>query len=169
MLYRTYPPKEGYRRSGGKQAPELPCLLSTQPIPATADIPIPDDTTAVRPLRPDELEPALRVIEAAQALATAGGDTAETLAGLARQLTEFVDASACLISLVDLDRGTVHDRAGYARPPHRIDRIAGDYALADYPRTAEVIATGNAMTCTADDAEAGEMRLLVEPGLPRRC
>ena len=82
----------------------------------------------------------------------------------ARQLTEFVDASACLISLVDPDRGTVHDRAGYARPPFRIDRIAGDYALADYPRTAEVIATGNAMTCTADDAEAGEMRLLVDQG-----
>jgi putative nucleotidyltransferase with HDIG domain len=104
------------------------------------------------------------VIEAAQALAGARGDMADTLAGLARQLTEFIDASACLISLIDAESGTVVDRAGYARPPHRFDRMAEEHRLADYPRTAEVVDSGRPHRCTAGDAEPGEMRLLVELG-----
>ena len=51
-----------------------------------------DDAATVRPLRADQLEPALRVIEAAQHLAATGGEVADTLAGLARQLTEFIVA-----------------------------------------------------------------------------
>ena len=65
----------------------------------------------MRPLAAHELDSALHVIEAAQALAR-GDDLAEMLAGLARQLTEFTDATACLISVVDAPRGVIRNRAG---------------------------------------------------------
>ena len=123
-----------------------------------------DDAATVRPLRADQLEPALRVIEAAQHLAATGGDLNDTLAGLARQLTEFIDASACLISRIDMERGTVNDCAGYARPPHRWERTAEEHPLSDFPCTAGVVDTGAPYTCTASDAEPTEMRLLVELG-----
>jgi putative nucleotidyltransferase with HDIG domain len=123
-----------------------------------------DDAATVRPLRADQLEPALRVIEAAQHLAATGGDLNDTLAGLARQLTEFIDASACLISRIDLERGTVNDCAGYARPPHRWERTAEEHPLSDFPCTAGVVETGAPYVCTASDAEPTEMRLLVELG-----
>jgi len=123
-----------------------------------------DDAATVRPLRADQLEPALRVIEAAQHLAATGGDLNDTLAGLARQLTEFIDASACLISRIDMERGTVNDCAGYARPPHRWERTAEEHPLSDFPCTAGVVDTGAPYSCTASDAEPTEMRLLVELG-----
>ena len=135
------------------------------PIRAAADNAMPeDDAATVRPLRADQLEPALRVIEAAQHLAATGGDLNDTLAGLARQLTEFIDASACLISRIDLERGTVNDCAGYARPPHRWERTAEEHPLSDFPCTAGVVETGAPYVCTASDAEPTEMRLLVELG-----
>ena len=135
------------------------------PIRAAADNAMPeDDAATVRPLRADQLEPALRVIEAAQHLAATGGDLNDTLAGLARQLTEFIDASACLISRIDMERGTVNDCAGYARPPHRWERTAEEHPLSDFPCTAGVVETGAPYVCTASDAEPTEMRLLVELG-----
>ena len=48
----------------------------------------------MEPLTGEQLEPVLRVIEAAQSLA-AGDDVPEMLASLSRQLTEFLGASAC--------------------------------------------------------------------------
>ena len=81
------------------------------------------------PLRPEQLTPALRVIEAAQSLA---GRTTwpEMLAALARQLTEFLDASACLISLVDAELGR-RARSRRVRPPAVAwDRTAEEYTVA---------------------------------------
>ena len=123
-----------------------------------------DDAATVRPLRADQLEPALRVIEAAQHLAATGGDLADTLAGLARQLTEFIDASACLISRLDLERGTVHDYAGYARPPHRWERPAEEHALGEYPCTAGVSTPARRTRARPATRSRPEMRLLVELG-----
>jgi len=119
----------------------------------------------MEPLAAEQLEPVLRVIEAAQSLA-AGDDVPEMLASLSRQLTEFLDASACLVSVVDAERGVVCDRAGYARPPHRWEQAAEEYALADYPRTDEVLRTGEPFSCALDGTpiDPAEARWLMELG-----
>ena len=114
------------------------------------------------PALPPHLEAALGVIEAVQSLGELV-DVAEILATLARRLTELVDASACLVSLVDVAGGTVRDRAGYARPPHEWPRAAEEYALADYPRTAAVVETGVPYACSLgigrpDSAESARLR-----------
>ena len=81
------------------------------------DAPVPDfGRSLAEPLQRDQLEPVLRVIEAAQSLA-AGDSVPDMLADLSRQLTDFLGASACMISLLDADRSVVRDCAGYARPP----------------------------------------------------
>src|ERR1700760_1580992 len=87
------------------------------------------------PLQRDQLEPVLRVIEAAQSLA-AGDSGPEMLADPSRQLTDFPGAAACMISLVDADRGVIRDCAGYARPPRTWEPAAEEYRIDDYPRTA---------------------------------
>jgi|1186.fasta_scaffold04073_2 putative nucleotidyltransferase with HDIG domain len=107
----------------------------------------------VRPLAAHELDSALQVIEAAQTLAR-GDDLAEMLAGLARQLTEFTDSTACLISVVDLPRGVIRNRAGYARPPHRWSPSAAEHPIAEYPRTQAVIETGRPYICVRGTADA---------------
>ena len=119
----------------------------------------------MEPLAAEQLEPVLRVIEAAQSLA-AGDDVPEMLASLSRQLTEFLGASACLISVVDAERGVVRDRAGYARPPHRWEQAAEEYALVDYPRTDEVLRTGEPFACALDGTpiDPAEARWLMELG-----
>ena len=53
----------------------------------------PDPRSPAAPLRQDQLEPVLQVIEAAQSMA-AGDDVPAVLADLSRQLTTFLDASA---------------------------------------------------------------------------
>ncbi|MDX6544376.1 MAG: hypothetical protein QOG02_150, partial [Gaiellales bacterium] len=95
----------------------------------------------MEPLAPEQLEPVLRVIEAAQSLA-AGDDVPEMLADLSRQLTEFLNASACLISVLDAERGFLRDRAAFARPPHHWEATAEEHPLSEYPRTAAVLSTG---------------------------
>ena len=127
--------------------------------------PVAELTTVHAPLRPDQLEPALRLIEAAQSLA-GGDDVAEMLAGLSRQMTEFLDASACLISIYDADAGLVRDRAGYARTPYSWDTTAEEYDLGDYPRTLEVLTSGNPYACRLDGrrVDPTEARFLVELG-----
>jgi putative nucleotidyltransferase with HDIG domain len=132
----------------------------------TADhAPAPDPgRSRAEPLQRDQLEPVLRVIEAAQSLA-AGDSVPEMLADLSRQLTDFLGASACMISVVDPGRDVVRDCAGYARPPDTWEPAAEEYALRDYPRTAEVLATGAPYVCLVDDpstdpAEAESLRSL---------
>ncbi len=110
------------------------------------------------------MEPVLGVIEAAQAL-YALDDVAEMLAVLARQLTEILAADACLISVIDAPGGTVRNRAGFARPPFGWRRNAAEHKIAEYPRTAEVIATGGWYACSLDgDADPAEARWLIELG-----
>jgi putative nucleotidyltransferase with HDIG domain len=129
------------------------------------DAPVPDfGRSLAEPLQRDQLEPVLRVIEAAQSLA-AGDSVPDMLADLSRQLTDFLGASACMISLLDADRSVVRDCAGYARPPRTWEPAAEEYPLSDYPRTAEVLSTGEPYTCSVDDpstdpAEARSLRSL---------
>jgi putative nucleotidyltransferase with HDIG domain len=124
-----------------------------------------DDESSMEPLAPEQLEPVLRVIEAAQSLA-AGDDVPEMLADLSRQLTEFLNASACLISVLDAERGVVRDRAAFARPPHHWEAAAEEHALSEYPRTAQVLRSGEPFWCTIDGGpiDPAEARLLMELG-----
>ena len=105
------------------------------------------------------------MIEAAQSLA-AGDDVPGMLADLSRQLTEFLGASACMISTLDDERGVIRDRAGYARPPHSWEPTADEYALSDYPRTAAVLSGDGPYTCTLESVgiDAAEARWLIELG-----
>jgi putative nucleotidyltransferase with HDIG domain len=108
----------------------------------------------VKPLQPHQLEPVLRVIEAAQTLAE-GDDVPEMLANLARQLTEFLDGTACFVSVLDPDRDVLIDRAGYARPPYVWEGgDAEEHAIGDYPRTAQVLRTGRPYQCVLDGGKA---------------
>ncbi|HWH66497.1 MAG TPA: HD domain-containing phosphohydrolase, partial [Gaiellales bacterium] len=111
----------------------------------------PDPRSPAAPLRQDQLEPVLQVIEAAQSMA-AGDDVPAVLADLSRQLTTFLNASACMISLLDDERGILRDRAGYARPPFHWEPTPDEYDLADYPSTEAVMRTGQPYTCTLDSA-----------------
>jgi len=111
----------------------------------------PDPRSPAAPLRQDQLEPVLQVIEAAQSMA-AGDDVPAVLADLSRQLTTFLDASACMISLLDDERGILRDRAGYARPPFHWEPTPDEYDLADYRSTEAVMRTGQPYTCTLDSA-----------------
>jgi putative nucleotidyltransferase with HDIG domain len=110
-------------------------------------------STPIARLAAEHLEPALGVFEAAQALFTLD-DVAEMLAVLARSLCELVDAKACMVSTIDLQTGTVRDRAGYARPPHGWDRQAGESRLVDYPRMARAVEHDTVLVCRIDDADA---------------
>ena len=125
----------------------------------------PDPRSPAAPLRQDQLEPVLQVIEAAQSMA-AGDDVPAVLADLSRQLTTFLDASACMIALLDEDGGILRDRAGYARPPFSWQPNPDEYDLADYPSTEAVMRTGVPYTCTLDTAgiDPAEERWLRELG-----
>lgn len=72
------------------------------------------------------------------------------LAVLSRQLTEWLSASACLISPVDDSGRSIRGRAGYARPPLGWPRSADEQPLAGRPLAAGVLGTGEAVTCTID-------------------
>jgi putative nucleotidyltransferase with HDIG domain len=117
------------------------------------------------PLRAEQLDAVLHVIEAAQSLA-AGDDVAEMLAALARELTELLGASGCMVSIYDRERGLVRDRAGYARPPHSWPRTAIEYRLEDYPATERVLRTGEPYTCCVDfgNPDPSEVEALAEWG-----
>ena len=129
--------------------------------PATPPDP---ELPAVGPLNPEHLEPALEVIEAVQRLG-ALEDIPEMLAALARHLTGVLGADACLISMVDRDRGTLRNRIGYRRPPQRWERPVRAHRIADYPRTAEVIETGRPFTCVLGRrADRAEGRMLEQLG-----
>jgi putative nucleotidyltransferase with HDIG domain len=148
---------EGFQYLEANQPPMAPA-------PGRSAPPDPPSRRVIGPLRAEHLEPAVGVIEAAQALSTLD-DLAEMLAELARHLAEALDADACLVSLVDAATATVRNRAGYARPPYRWHRTATEHRLADYPKTAAVLETGVPYACTLESgADPAEARWLVELG-----
>ena len=119
----------------------------------------------IAPLPAEHLELVAGVVEAAQELAELD-DVAQMLAVLARRLTELVDGSACLISVIDTEARTIRDRAAYARPPHVWHRAAEEYELDEFPRTAEVVDTGEpySFRLGVGRPDAAEVRWLHELG-----
>jgi putative nucleotidyltransferase with HDIG domain len=122
------------------------------------------DQPVVGPLRAEHLEPALDVIEAVQSLG-ALEDVPRMLEELARQLTGVLAADACLVSMVDRDRGVLRNRVGFRRPPARWDRPTASHRIADYPRTVEVLESGEPFTCVLGrGADRAEGRMLERLG-----
>jgi putative nucleotidyltransferase with HDIG domain len=125
------------------------------------------DRAGVRPiaaLGPDHLESALVVVEVVQAL-SALEDVSEMLASLARNLTEILDADACMVSTFDPARGMLRNTAGYARPPFAWQQTPAEHRIADYPRTVEALNDGRPYTCILGaEADSREARWLVELG-----
>jgi putative nucleotidyltransferase with HDIG domain len=103
----------------------------------------------IAPLESDQLGPALELIEAAQEL-WSPEDVPGMLAVLSRQLTEWLSASACLISPLDDAGAAIRGRAGYARPPLGWPRSADEQPLSDRPLAAAVLRRGEPVTCTLD-------------------
>jgi putative nucleotidyltransferase with HDIG domain len=86
-------------------------------------------------LRFDDL---IAVIESTRKLAEAA-DTAEAMSLFARELTLLFDASACLISEFDDVAETVTDWAAYVIPPAKLNVVAEDYPLCEYPTSLRVV------------------------------
>jgi putative nucleotidyltransferase with HDIG domain len=80
----------------------------------------------------------IAVIESTRTLAEAA-DTAEAMSLFARELTLLFGASGCLISEYDAETQTVTDWAAYVIPPARLNVVAEDYSLAEYPTSLRVV------------------------------
>jgi putative nucleotidyltransferase with HDIG domain len=106
----------------------------------------------------------IAVIEATRALAD-GGDGAESMSIFARELTLLFGASGCLISSYDPANQTVTDWAAYVIPPAKLNVVAEDYPLADYPTTARVVTEMvEAATTVGDGGDPAEHAFLEKMG-----
>ena len=83
-------------------------------------------------------------------------DIPDLLAGLARSVVKALNADACLISLVDDDRGVLRDLAASVVPPVRLAAVAQEHDLTDFPVTKWVIDTGQWVEISVSDERSDE-------------
>jgi HD-GYP domain-containing protein (c-di-GMP phosphodiesterase class II) len=106
----------------------------------------------------------IAVIESTRALASSA-DIPEAMSLFARQLTTLFDASACLISSYDPSTQMVTDWAAHVVPPAKLNVVAEDYPLSDYPVTMRVVTEMVEATATlGDGGDAAEQAFLEEHG-----
>jgi HD-GYP domain-containing protein (c-di-GMP phosphodiesterase class II) len=93
-------------------------------------------------------------------------DLRDLYAGLARAAVNAVKADACLVSILDEDGETLRDVSASVVPPAKLDDIAGQYRLEDYPLTRAVIDTKESTMVSLSDphADASETGFLQELG-----
>jgi putative nucleotidyltransferase with HDIG domain len=119
---------------------------------------------APRPESAARFDDLIAVIESTRALASAA-DAPEAMALFARQLTMLFDASACAISSYDPETSMVTDWAAYVVPPARLNVVAQDYPLADYPVTQRVLTElVEIATAIGDGGDRSEHALLEKQG-----
>ena len=96
-------------------------------------------------------------------------DLPDLFAGLARSVVGALHSDACLVSLLDEKRGTLRDVAASVVPPAKLNTVAEEYSLEDFPATREVLETGAAMEISVSDesADPRERRLLGQLGFSR--
>ena len=96
-------------------------------------------------------------------------DLPDLFAGLARSIVGALHSDACLISLLDKERGTLRDVAASVLPPAKLNSVAEEYSLTDFPATQRVLDTGEAMEISVSDesADPRERRLLGQLGFSR--
>ena len=90
-------------------------------------------------------------------------------AGLARAVLGAVKADACLVSLASEDRKVVRDVAASVVPPARLNALAEEYVLEDFPTTKQVIEGAGAVQISINDghADGAERSFLREMGFAR--
>jgi hypothetical protein len=94
-------------------------------------------------------------------------DVPDLLARLAQSARETIAVDACLVSLLDESRAVVRDVAGSASA--RLNAVAEEYPLRDFPITQVVVETGRSVEIAASDATAdkAERELLESMGFAR--
>lgn len=90
-------------------------------------------------------------------------------AGLARAVVGAVKADACLVSLASEDRKVLRDVAASVVPPARLNALAEEYDLEEFPTTKRVLEGGGAVQISVTDlgADRAEKAFLHEMGFSR--
>ncbi|MGH2747853.1 MAG: GAF and HD-GYP domain-containing protein [Actinomycetota bacterium] len=96
-------------------------------------------------------------------------DLPDLYAGLARAVVGALRADACLVSLLDESSGVLKDVAASVVPPARLNVVAEEHLLDDFPLTRQVIDTGTCEEISIGDerADENERRFLRELGMGR--
>lgn len=96
-------------------------------------------------------------------------DLPDLFAGLARSLVATLHADAALVSLYEPETGILRDIAASVVPPARLNSLAEEYKIDDYPATKRVLETGRSMEVSLSDtdAEPSELALLGDLGFAR--
>ena len=75
-------------------------------------------------------------------------------AGLARAVLRAVKADACLVSIASEDRKVVRDVAASVVPPARLNALAEEYVLEEFPTTKQILEGADAVQISVGDPEA---------------
>ncbi|HYN36399.1 MAG TPA: GAF domain-containing protein, partial [Actinomycetota bacterium] len=96
-------------------------------------------------------------------------DLPDLFAGLARSVVGTLKVDACLVSLFEPDTGVLRDVAASVVAPARLNSVAEQFKLDDFPGTKRVIETGEPMEVSISDpdAEPSERKQLAELGFSR--
>jgi HD-GYP domain-containing protein (c-di-GMP phosphodiesterase class II) len=96
-------------------------------------------------------------------------DLPDLFAGLARSVVTTLHADACLVSLYEPETGILRDVAASVVPPARLNSLAEEYKIEDFPATLRVIETGQPMEVSRSDrnADENELALLGRLGFSR--
>jgi hypothetical protein len=89
--------------------------------------------------------------------------------GLAHAVVRALAADACLISTLDEDQEVLRDVAASVIPPARLNMIAEEHRLKNFPATRRVIETGEPIEVSISDPECDEAEraFLAKIGFPR--
>jgi HD-GYP domain-containing protein (c-di-GMP phosphodiesterase class II) len=96
-------------------------------------------------------------------------DLSDLFAALAQTVTGALKADACLISLYDESKDVVRDVAASVVPPARLNVVAEEYDLNQFPLTRKVLETGEPIEISISDPDAdrNERALLASLGFAR--
>lgn len=96
-------------------------------------------------------------------------EVADLYAGLARAVTKAIHADACSVSVVDETGEILRDVAASVVPPARLNSVAEEFKLDEFPATRAVIESGMPVEISVSDTSADktERDYLVELGFPR--
>lgn len=96
-------------------------------------------------------------------------DEPELMARLARIALRELDADACMISFIDRERGCLRDVAAASGDNRRLNLVAQEHPLEEYPVTREVISSGRPVEISGNDygADPAERAFLAELGFTR--
>ena len=86
-------------------------------------------------------------------------DLPDLFAGLARAVVTTLHADACLVSLFEPETGILRDVAASVVPPARLNSLAEEYKIEDFPATLRVLESGQPMEVSRSDLNADESEL----------